>query len=178
MRKSLLLASAMVMAGIAGAASATTVGSFTYYFSGACTDCSVVAGSPIGALAELTLRGTYVPGQQITSATFLSFHYDGTNLIPGGFTITHPVAIAGQISLPLPSSQTFSVADAAYSFTSSMTGVWSVSNSVMVADFGTGGSFSADASAAPEPATWAMMISGFGLIGAAMRRRKFAVRFA
>ena len=30
----------------------------------------------------------------------------------------------------------------------------------------------------PEPATWAMMIAGFGVIGAGMRRRKVAVRFA
>lgn len=30
----------------------------------------------------------------------------------------------------------------------------------------------------PEPATWAMMIGGLGLAGAAMRRRKAAVRFA
>ena len=36
------------------------------------------------------------------------------------------------------------------------------------------------ASAVPEASTWAMMISGFGFIGAAMRRRKVAttVRFA
>jgi hypothetical protein len=27
----------------------------------------------------------------------------------------------------------------------------------------------------PEPATWAMMIAGFGLVGAAMRRRRIAV---
>jgi hypothetical protein len=32
--------------------------------------------------------------------------------------------------------------------------------------------------AVPEPATWAMMIGGFGAIGASMRRRKVAVRFA
>ena len=30
----------------------------------------------------------------------------------------------------------------------------------------------------PEPATWAMMIAGFGVVGAAMRRRKVRVRFA
>ncbi|MBT2185348.1 PEPxxWA-CTERM sorting domain-containing protein [Sphingobium sp. H33] len=33
-------------------------------------------------------------------------------------------------------------------------------------------------SGVPEPATWAMMIGGFALAGAAMRRRKVAVRFA
>ncbi|MGF7171640.1 hypothetical protein FHS91_003340 [Sphingobium xanthum] len=32
--------------------------------------------------------------------------------------------------------------------------------------------------AVPEPATWGMMIGGFALAGAAMRRRKVAVRFA
>jgi hypothetical protein len=35
------------------------------------------------------------------------------------------------------------------------------------------------AGAVPEPATWAMMIGGFGMVGGAMRRRKSAtVRFA
>jgi len=32
--------------------------------------------------------------------------------------------------------------------------------------------------AVPEPATWALMILGFGLVGAAMRRRSFAVASA
>ena len=36
-----------------------------------------------------------------------------------------------------------------------------------------------DAGAVPEPATWAMMFAGFGMVGAAMRRReKVAVTFA
>jgi hypothetical protein len=30
----------------------------------------------------------------------------------------------------------------------------------------------------PEPASWAMMLGGFGLVGGAMRRRRTAVRFA
>ena len=34
------------------------------------------------------------------------------------------------------------------------------------------------APAVPEPATWAMMIAGFGLVGGAMRRRSTKVRFA
>ena len=32
--------------------------------------------------------------------------------------------------------------------------------------------------AVPEPASWAMMLGGFGLVGGAMRRRSAAVRFA
>jgi len=32
--------------------------------------------------------------------------------------------------------------------------------------------------AVPEPATWAMMIAGMGVVGASMRRRKVAVSFA
>jgi len=34
------------------------------------------------------------------------------------------------------------------------------------------------AAAVPEPASWMMMIGGFGLMGAAMRRRKTSVAFA
>jgi len=39
------------------------------------------------------------------------------------------------------------------------------------------GSATLDA-AVPEPASWAMMVAGFGLAGATMRRRRTAVRFA
>lgn len=37
-----------------------------------------------------------------------------------------------------------------------------------------GFSFKITESAVPEPATWALMVSGFGLVGAALRRRKAA----
>jgi hypothetical protein len=38
-----------------------------------------------------------------------------------------------------------------------------------------GGSVTLTGGAVPEPATWAMMIGGFGLVGGAMRRRSAAV---
>jgi len=37
---------------------------------------------------------------------------------------------------------------------------------------------SVTSSAAPEPASWLMMVGGFGLLGAAMRRNRATVRFA
>lgn len=40
-----------------------------------------------------------------------------------------------------------------------------------------GGNTSFRTSAVPEPASWALFIGGFGLIGTAMRRRKTAVSF-
>jgi len=39
-------------------------------------------------------------------------------------------------------------------------------------------SLSANTGAVPEPASWALMLGGFGLVGGAMRSRKAAVRFA
>ena len=35
-----------------------------------------------------------------------------------------------------------------------------------------------DGTAVPEPATWAMMIGGFGMVGAALRRRRVVARLA
>lgn len=40
------------------------------------------------------------------------------------------------------------------------------------------GDFYVASGAVPEPATWAMMIGGFALVGASMRRRSMAVSFA
>lgn len=38
--------------------------------------------------------------------------------------------------------------------------------------------FEAAPAAVPEPATWAMLVGGFGLVGGAMRRKGFRISFA
>lgn len=45
-----------------------------------------------------------------------------------------------------------------------------------IADFAVdGGMFGVEPGAVPEPATWALMIGGFGAVGSALRRRRLAV---
>ena len=45
-------------------------------------------------------------------------------------------------------------------------------------DFGKGSVFSLDTGVVPEPASWAMLIAGFGLTGAVMRRRRVTAAIA
>jgi hypothetical protein len=63
----------------------------------------------------------------------------------------------------------------AIDYTDNVIANFSTDNGAVTLNNATNGTFSAvvDASAAvPEPATWGMMILGFGLVGAGMRRRK------
>ena len=71
-----------------------------------------------------------------------------------------------------------------YAATTSLGGISSITNPQKLVISGnaatTGGSYTGNVtfkSAVPEPATWALMILGFGVVGYAMRRRP-SVRFA
>ena len=66
----------------------------------------------------------------------------------------------------------YSLGDLAAGTSVSFTYAYVVGNSLEDAGGNTGGG------AVPEPATWAMMIAGFGLVGGAMRRRSTKVAFA
>lgn len=59
-------------------------------------------------------------------------------------------------------------------------GTYSVSGITHLSPYGGGGAAAELVAAVPEPATWAMMLVGFGVIGGASRyrRRKAAVSFA
>lgn len=84
----------------------------------------------------------------------------------GGFDITadagHVVAYGAQLFSGLTSDPTL------------LTGVFSLYSGIYTLTVAP----AASPSPAPEPASWAMMIGGFGVVGATMRRRKAALRFA
>lgn len=170
MRKRILAALAATLLG--GSANAVVVASTTFSFSGTCSDCRGVA------LGQLTLAGFYHFGDEITSANFLSFRYEGTDLLPA-YTITSPYSstLTGSITSAGPAAGRFFVEDGVHFFRSATDGSWSTGLD-NVADYGTLGSYAGLASSAvPEPAGWALMLSGFGAIGLALRGRGPVVRF-
>jgi len=144
-----------------GAITTTT----TYNFSGQCTDCNGTA------TAQLTLLSSYVLGTSITTSNFVSFHYDGTNLI-SAFTINLADVgfLSGSLPATLPGPATLSVIDTTFfGFDSGITGQWNVGGD----DFGTLGVYSlaGATTGAPEPGTLGVMGAGLGLLGFAARRK-------
>jgi hypothetical protein len=165
-----LTPAALVIAALASAlpASASTI---SYDFTGACSDCYGGSGNAYGTLV---LSATYTPGSPITTSNFVSFTYDGTNLL-GPFTITNSspdLSVSGSIPSVLPSAATVSI-DAVVNetfleFNTNTDGAWSVTNPPT--DMGTLSSWSAVSTSAPEPGTSGLL--GLGLIAALVLGRR------
>lgn len=81
------------------------------------------------------------------------------------------------ISELVGSSRAFGSNVLSYSYSASQTPDLNVGRQAVLVDVGNvSWTLTPFTAAVPEPATWAMMIMGFGLIGAGMRRRKQTVR--
>ena len=139
----------------------------TFSFTGSCSDCT---GTVSGTLVT---SGAYVLGTTLTSVNFVSFTYNGSNLL-SAFTIlpTDPnFEIFGGLPASLPASASLDILSTGKEFDNSTGGFWCAGNGC-AGDHGTVGAFAA-ATSTPEPSTISMLILGFsGLAGVLGRRHK------
>lgn len=95
---------------------------------------------------------------------------NGSTTANVNFFLTNAVAQNGGLELDVPGGNAFLVQPGAQLFTGTLamptfkTGTFEFRASP-------GETLSISAAAVPEPASWAMMVGGFGLLGATMRRR-------
>ena len=137
-----------------------------------------------------TLTGSFTTDDALTSLLGVNITASSGTFGPGVFsTFTYNnAALANWVSLP---SQGFQISTSGaaqqlrldfFPLTASGANILHTSNEYQNTGGGravTGGRVVLDVpSAVPEPATWAMMITGFGLAGAALRRRGRKVALA
>jgi hypothetical protein len=175
-------AAAIAVASIAATAASAAV---TYHFTGDCQESASCSGE---ATAALTLTD-YVYGDSFDAASFVSFSYEASNV---SFTIDQSGlnTLSGQFAafdfevFHFPLNVVYVSGDdtngdhrSFYSYTTDGLG-WFTDDTTHGSGFDHEWDAAPPSSDVPEPASWAMMIGGFGLVGAAMRRRRVAVRFA
>jgi len=138
-----------------------------FQFSGICIDCSG-AGEGTLVLKDYTL------GDTLTSTNFVSFTYT-SNLL--SYTLSSVDDLTG--SLGGATGPAFVVFHGGgYTFDSFVAGPFSPwctgTTGACSSDFGLISSWSLAAGTVPEPAMWAVMVLGFGVLGAGMRRPRGA----
>lgn len=153
-------------------------------------------GGPFGTAVNyrvLTATALNTPGALITAGTVAlanaagprgaqfrttnySFNVAPLSLTAGNYFLAFQNVtdnITDFLSQGVGSSGAFLSSDNGATFTPTYQGIPSVAISV-----GDTVAAAPVAGAVPEPATWAMMIAGFGLVGGAMRRRSTKIAFA
>jgi len=158
---------AMVGVGLAAPASAVS-----FKFAGTCIDCS---GTGLGTLV-LT---NYHLGDVLTSSNFVKFTYS-SNLLT--YSLTSVDDLTGSLTASTGPAYV-GLHGGGYTFNSLVAGPFSPwctgTTGTCGSDFGLVSSWSLVPGSVPEPAMWGVMVLGFGLLGASMRRpRRTTILYA
>lgn len=135
----------------------------TFLFTGTCSDCT---GTGKGTL----VLKDYTIGDALSTANFVSFSYS-SNLT--SFSLDSVNQLIGSLTnLPGANFVEFNSDDFVFSsFAAGGFSPWCTGPTGTCGDdFGLTSSWSLAAASVPEPAMWAVMVLGFGLLGASMRR--------
>jgi hypothetical protein len=145
------------------AALAAPAGAVSFDFSGTCMDCT---GTGKGTL----VLKNYHFGDALTSSNFVSFTYS-SNLLT--YSLTNVDDLTGSLTGAAGPAYVAFHGDG-FAFNSFIAGPFSPwctgKTAACASDFGLLSSWSLAAGSVPEPAMWAAMVVGFGLLGASMRR--------
>jgi len=171
MRYSLALAAASMVAAASPASAAVqlrvtgTSGSFTVdtyrCTNGTCTFASSAPGGRGSVGFEV-----FAPDSVLTDAETIVTGRSDDGLVSFGAKILNTNGFLSAVNLV--SAQAFTP------LTPTFTGI----RTVFTTTANVGTVFNVTAAAVPEPATWALMLAGFGMVGYALRRRRAAVAFA
>lgn len=187
--------------GVSGNVDLVKSGDFGISCSGSCVDLDGTTGpGKITSLASFSFNAGdkvrltgLLGGSQRAGASDpfgLSFDFGGTTILKDyGFNWgTGDIVVISNIATPGIGSFSGILGNEAFAphsifFTAGSAGTLKFAFSTQSADnigpLLDGVTLTIDSGAVPEPAAWAMMLAGFGLVGAAMRRReKVAVTFA
>jgi hypothetical protein len=159
--------SLLAMLGLAMVAAPAQAVNTTWIFKGSCIDCGT---TPVPVTGTLTVAN-YTAGAALSTANFVSFSYSSP--LVSNFNVTSVVSFYGSLNTGASSMGLFTFAGGLPKlFSTNSTGVWSLIDPVPN-DIGTGGTWAL--ASVPEVATWAMMLVGFGGLGAMTRRRRTAL---
>lgn len=121
---------------------------------------------------ELVLED-YTPGSSITLANFVSFSFTSSIL---SYTLTSVSSIAGSF-LSVPGENFVNILTPDFAFVTTPFGPWCTGgNPTCSAVTGNSHLWTVETvtPTIPEPAAWALMLLGFGLVGVTLRQRRGA----